>query len=84
MSRPVPAEKAALIAAAAIAEIVRAVDAKQNRERAAILDAIRPRPGDFTGRATPEEIAEQDRRLAEAAQACRNRAAVIELDGVHW
>jgi hypothetical protein len=78
----VPAEKAAAIAAAAIADIVLTVSAEQWRRRAAVLDAIRPRPDDFVGSATPEEIAEQDRRLAEAATACRNRAAVIELDEV--
>ena len=81
MSRPIPAEQAALIAAAAIEDIVLSVSAKQFRERAAILDAIRPRPGDFTGRATPKDLAEQDQRLAEAAQACRHRAELIEAGG---
>lgn len=42
--------------------------------RAAALEWARPRPGDFTGRATAEEIRERDRRLAEQAAACRARA----------
>lgn len=78
--RPVGSQRAALISAAAIEDIVREVSAKQWRERAHILEVCRPRPGDYRGRATDAELAEQDRRLAEAAQACRNRAAVIELD----
>lgn len=44
--------------------------------RAAAFDAARPRPGDFTGLATPEDLAAQDQRLAAIASACRARAAV--------
>lgn len=47
--------------------------------KAEMLEWARPRPGDFTGSATPSEIAEHDRRLAAQAQACRNKAALLEL-----
>lgn len=48
------------------------------RRRAAELDAARPRLGDFTGRATAAEIQACDRRLAGAALACREKAAMLE------
>lgn len=41
------------------------------------FDWARPKPGDRTGRATPEQIAEQDRRMAAMAEACRQRAQLI-------
>lgn len=44
------------------------------RRRADTLDAARPRAGDFRGRATAEDLARQDARLAEAARLCRHRA----------
>lgn len=44
------------------------------QRRADQLDAARPRPGDYTGRATDEQIKATDKRLAEAAEACRLRA----------
>ena len=48
--------------------------------RARALEAARPRPGDFHGRATREELREQWQRLTAAAQACRARAQVSPLD----
>lgn len=48
--------------------------------RARALEAARPRPGDFQGRATREELREQWQRLTAAAQACRARAQVSPLD----
>lgn len=51
------------------------------RRRADTLEAARPRPGDFTGKATSDEIAAVDRRLTAAARACRERAAVSLLGG---
>ena len=42
--------------------------------RAAMFEWARPRPGDYTGQATPADIARRDRELAEAAAACRARA----------
>lgn len=50
--------------------------------RADQFDDARPRTSDFPGAATPEQLAEQDLRLAATAQACRARAAVSDLDTV--
>ena len=46
------------------------------RRRAATFEQARPRRGDFHGRATREELAAADARLARVAQACRKRAAI--------
>lgn len=51
------------------------------QRRADQLDAARPRPGDYTGHATDEQIKATDQRLAEAAEACRARAATC-LGGI--
>lgn len=48
-------------------------------ERARQLDAARPQPGDFNGRACPDAVAARDSRLRAAAQACRARAQVAHL-----
>jgi hypothetical protein len=48
--------------------------------RAAALEAARPRPGDFHGRATREDLGAQWHRLTEAARACRARAEVSPLE----
>ena len=45
--------------------------------RAEYFEWARPKPGDRTGRATPMQIAEQDRRMAAMAEACRQRAQLI-------
>lgn len=47
-------------------------------DRARQLEAARPRPGDFTGQATPEDLAERWRRLTGAAAACRARASGVD------
>jgi hypothetical protein len=47
--------------------------------RAAMFEWARPKPGDWNGTATAAEIADRDRRLAAQAQACRNKAALLEL-----
>ena len=47
--------------------------------RARTLEAAGPVPGDFTGRATREELSAQWQR-PEAAQACRARAQVSPLE----
>lgn len=46
-------------------------------KRAEHLEEARPRPGDFHGRATPEELAARHARLTEAAAACREHAAFL-------
>lgn len=45
--------------------------------RAGTLDDARPKPNDFTGRATVDELTERDNRLAEQAEACRNHAKFL-------
>lgn len=47
--------------------------------RAAVFEAAMPRPGDFTGEATPEQLEEQRGRLAATALACRERATIAML-----
>jgi hypothetical protein len=46
--------------------------------RAAALAAALPRPGDFVGSATPEEIEERTQRLREAIAACQVHADLLE------
>lgn len=48
--------------------------------RAAVFEAAAPRPGDFPGRATADELAEAGRRCRATASACRHRAQVALLD----
>lgn len=62
--------------------IAEAVAATWER-RAATFEAARPRPGDFTGRKTAEQVREHDAELAAVALACRERAAVSLLGGAH-
>lgn len=45
--------------------------------RAEALEAARPRPGEFHGKATAAELRERDEALAEAAAACREHAEVV-------
>lgn len=49
--------------------------------RAAEFEAARPRPSDFNGLASAGDLAARDRRCAEAAQACRDRAALLGRHG---
>jgi hypothetical protein len=51
-------------------------------KRADTFELARPRPGDFTGHATPEAIAARDRGLSEVATACRNCAQVAPISHV--
>lgn len=48
-------------------------------QRADEFEAARPKRGEFHGNATREELLDRDRRLAEIAQACRNRASIAEF-----
>ena len=50
--------------------------------RAATFEWARPRPTDYPGRATPQQLADRDTRCAEAAAACRARAATSIVGGV--
>lgn len=45
--------------------------------RARQFEEARPKPGDYMGQATPAEIAERDRDLAETARACRLKAVIV-------
>ena len=44
--------------------------------RAREFEAAAPQPGDFNGRATPEDLEARRRRCLSTAAACRARAAV--------
>lgn len=48
--------------------------------RAETFEAARPRPDDFTGLATPDELLAREARLTAVARACRARAALIRLE----
>lgn len=50
--------------------------------RAEEFERAKPRPGDFRGRATDEQVAAQTARLTAKAEACRRRADVCELSDV--
>lgn len=45
--------------------------------RASAFEAAAPRPDDFRGRATPEEIEVRRRRLKASALACRRHAGIM-------
>jgi len=49
------------------------------RKRAALLEWARPRPNDYTGKATEQDLADLDERCRLAAQACRKHADLLEL-----
>jgi hypothetical protein len=49
------------------------------QRRAETFEWAMPRPGDFTGRATPADLEARRQRLAAVAQACRERAQVSTL-----
>lgn len=46
--------------------------------RAELFEWARPKPGEYTGRATAQELAARDRRCRTAAIACRRHAAALE------
>lgn len=45
--------------------------------RAEAFEDARPKPGDYVGRATAADLAEQDRRLARDAELCRTHAELL-------
>ncbi len=49
--------------------------------RALVLEWAAPRPGDFVGRATPQQLAARAARCRETAEAFRNKAAVLRRYG---
>lgn len=68
----------------ALREAIRDAERGQNLRRAAEWEAAAPRPDDYTGRATPEQIAEATRRCHAVAAAYRARAEVVPLQEVAW
>ncbi len=62
-----------------VREALRDATAHTWTRRAQALEWARPRPSDFPGRATPDELAARDARLAEQAAACRHRAELLVL-----
>jgi hypothetical protein len=50
------------------------------RWRAIEFEWARPRPDDFTGLATPEQLAAADERCRLTALACRRKAAMIDFE----
>ena len=52
--------------------------ARNWQRRAQTFEWARPRPGDFMGRASRDEMAARDRRLSETADACRARARLAD------
>lgn len=62
----------------AVQDSLSTVHAWQLRRRADLFDAARPRPDDFTGAATPDEIAKLDERMVGAARALRQKALLLE------
>lgn len=52
------------------------------RHRAKTFEWARPRPGDFVGLATPEDLAVRDAALVELIDACHAKAAASVLGAV--
>lgn len=52
--------------------------------RAEVFEQARPRPDDFVGRATRNELAARDARLVDAARACRSAAEVARTTRPWW
>lgn len=61
-----------------LADAIASVDAQQWHKRADTFERSAPRPGDFVGRKTPEQVHESRRRAYDSANACRWRAWVFE------
>lgn len=62
----------------AVQDAITSVLAEQWHRRADLWDWASPRPGDYTGRATAEQLAEDTQRCASAAFACRAHAAMLD------
>ena len=60
------------------------------RRRAEAFDWAAPRPDDFTGNATPQEIEDRARRCRATAEACRRHAHLLlgsrgaDIEPVVW
>ena len=63
-----------------LAEVLLAADSQWWQRRAGDLEAAKPRPDEYHGRATREELSEAWRRCHAAAEACRLRARMAHYD----
>ena len=50
--------------------------------RAEAFESAAPRPDDYPGQATADDLAQAVARCAEIARACRNRAVLAEIDQI--
>ena len=64
----------------AVQEAISQATAEWWRRRAEQFQWARPRPGDYNGAATSEELAAADERCLGIAQACLAKASLIELE----
>ncbi len=69
---------AELLRRRAVQQAILDVQAWQWRRRADAFEHARPRIGDFTGRASAQQLAAADARCAATARACRAYADAIE------
>lgn len=69
---------------AAVHEALLAAEPAYWLRRARQMRWARPRPGDFTGRATVDARRERDERLAAAERACVERARVAAGEPTGW
>lgn len=60
-----------------LADSFREARATNWEARAEMLEWARPRPDDFHGNATAEELAERDEHLAHLAETCRQHAKLL-------
>ena len=67
-----------------VREAIRDAESWQWLRRAAEWQAAAPKPTDYHGNATREELSARYRRCMDNAAACRARAEVSLLSGVVW
>ena len=67
-----------LIRASVVADVWRSGEGMFWRRRAAAFEWAKPRPDDFHGQATREDLSAAWRRCHDVAEACRLRATVAE------
>lgn len=65
-----------------LADVLRTATASYWNRRAAEFEAAKPRPDEFHGNATRDELSAAWRRCDDAARACRARAEVAPFDDV--
>lgn len=82
-----PAEREATITARLFQDVWAQAWAATWERRARAFEWSAPRPGDYTGRATPEQLEDRARRAEAAALACRRRATgadgLVDLALIH-